>query len=64
MSDPVLLAAEADGAIRVVIVPLTELLLLQRDAARGDNDAHYVARAASEVIQVVIDPALIILNER
>jgi hypothetical protein len=53
MSDPVLLAAEADDAMRVVIVPLTELLLLQRDAARGDDDAQYVARAASEVIQVV-----------
>ena len=53
MNDPVLLAAKADGAMRVVIVPLTELLLLQRDAARGDNDAHYVAWAASEVIQVV-----------
>jgi len=53
MSDPALAAMEADGAMRVVIVPLTELLLLQRDAARGDDDAQYGARAASEVIQVV-----------
>jgi hypothetical protein len=52
MSDPAL-AAEADDAMRVVIVPLTELLLLQRDAARGDDDAQYGTRAASEVIQVV-----------
>jgi hypothetical protein len=53
MSDPALAAMEADDAMRVVIVPLTELLLLQRDAARGDDDAQYVARAASEVIRVV-----------
>jgi len=62
MSDPALAAMEADDAMRVVIVPLTELLLLQRDAACGDDDAQYGARAASEVIQVVIDPALINLN--
>jgi len=63
MNNPVLLAAKADDAMRVVIVPLTALLLLQRDAACGDDDAQYGARAASEVIQVVIDPALIILNK-
>jgi hypothetical protein len=42
-------------AHRVVIVPLTELLLLQLDAARGDDDAYYLMQIVIAMIQQVIN---------
>lgn len=44
---------ESDDAFRIAIVPATELLLLQRDAAHGDADAGRITQAAISIGQEV-----------
>ncbi|MFL5256621.1 MAG: hypothetical protein ACJ8AI_27755 [Rhodopila sp.] len=54
MNDPVPDAMNPEpGGYRVGLLPATELLLLQLDAARGDEDAQCMVTAAIALIQEV-----------